>query len=62
MRSSGSGCDVRNAKLLDPAGLKDPNVIDRTGRKYAAKIGLARGAIRRIRCATFITTAQENGA
>ena len=40
----------------------DPSAIDRMVRKYAAKIGLARGYSAHSMRATFITTALENGA
>ena len=40
----------------------DPDAIDRVVRKYAAKIGLARGYSAHSMRATFITTALENGA
>ena len=51
-----------NAKAHDPAGRMDPDVIDRTVRKYVAAIGLARGYSAHSMRATFITTALENGA
>jgi integrase-like protein len=51
-----------NGKPLDPAGRMDPDAIDRMVRKYAAKIGLARGYSAHSMRATFITTALENGA
>jgi integrase len=40
----------------------DPDAIDRMVRKYAAKIGLARGYSAHSMRATFITTALANGA
>jgi integrase/recombinase XerD len=40
----------------------DPDVIDRVVRKYAAALGLDRGYSAHSMCATFITTALENGA
>jgi integrase/recombinase XerD len=51
-----------NRKPLDPAGRMDPDAIDRMVRKYADKIGLARGYSAHSMRATFITTALENGA
>jgi integrase/recombinase XerD len=51
-----------NARPLDAAGRMDPGAIDRMVRKYAAKIGLARGYSAHSMRATFITTALENGA
>jgi site-specific recombinase XerD len=51
-----------NAKPLDPVGRMDPGAIDRMVRKYAARIGLARGYSAHSMRATFITTALENGA
>jgi integrase/recombinase XerD len=39
-----------------------PDVIDRIPRKYARKIGLARGYSPHSMRATFITTALDNGA
>jgi site-specific recombinase XerD len=40
----------------------DPDAIDRLVRKYATKLGLARGYSAHSMRATFITTALENGA
>lgn len=51
-----------NAKAHDPAGRMDPRAIDRMVKKYAARIGLARGYSAHSMRATFITTALENGA
>lgn len=51
-----------NAKPHDPAGRLDPSAIDRLVRKYAARVGLARGYSAHSMQATFITTALENGA
>jgi len=51
-----------NEKPLDPAGRMDPGAIDRMVRKYAVRIGLARGYSAHSMRATFITTALENGA
>jgi integrase/recombinase XerD len=51
-----------NKKPLDPAGRMDPDAIDRMVRKYAGRIGLARGYSAHSMRATFITTALENGA
>jgi integrase/recombinase XerD len=51
-----------NGKPLDAAGRLSPNAIDRMVRKYAARIGLARGYSAHSMRATFITTALENGA
>jgi integrase/recombinase XerD len=51
-----------NGKPLDQTGRLDPDAIDRVVRKYAAKIGLARGYSAHSMRATFITTALENGA
>ena len=56
-------CPLRgNAKAFNRAGRMDPSAIDRIVRKYAAKIGLARGYSAHSMRATFITTALENGA
>jgi integrase/recombinase XerD len=51
-----------NRKPLDLSGRMDADAIDRMVRKYAAKIGLARGYSAHSMWATFITTALENGA
>ncbi len=51
-----------NARAHHPAGRLDPDAIDRVLRKYARKIGLARGYSAHSMRATFITTALENGA
>ena len=51
-----------NKKPLDQACRMDPDTIDRIVRKYAGKIGLARGYSAHSMRATFITTALENGA
>jgi integrase/recombinase XerD len=51
-----------NRKPLDAGGRVDADAIDRMVRKYAAKIGLARGYSAHSMRATFITTALENGA
>jgi site-specific recombinase XerD len=51
-----------NKKPLDASGHMDADAIDRMVRKYAAKIGLARGYSAHSMRATFITTALENGA
>jgi integrase/recombinase XerD len=51
-----------NVKPLDAAGRMDPDAIDRLVRKYAAKIGLARGYSAHSMRATFITAALTNGA
>jgi len=51
-----------NARPHDPARQMDPDAIDRMVRKYAARIGLARGYSAHSMRATFITTALENGA
>ena len=51
-----------NGKPLGLAGRLDPDAIDRIVRKYAARIGLARGYSAHSMRATFITTALENGA
>jgi integrase/recombinase XerD len=51
-----------NKKPLDASGRIDADAIDRMVRKYAAKIGLARGYSAHSMRATFITTALENGA
>jgi site-specific recombinase XerD len=40
----------------------DPDAIDRVARKYASRIGLARGYSAHSMRATFITTALDNGA
>jgi integrase/recombinase XerD len=40
----------------------DPDAIDRVARKYAGALGLDRGYSAHSMRATFITTAQENGA
>lgn len=51
-----------NAKPLDATGRMDPDTVDRVVRKYAARIGLARGYSAHSMRTTFITTALENGA
>jgi integrase/recombinase XerD len=51
-----------NRKPLDTAGRMAPDAIDRMVRRYADKIGLARGYSAHSMRATFITTALKNGA
>jgi integrase len=51
-----------NARAHDPAGRMDSRAIDRMVKKYAKRIGLARGYSAHSMRATFITTALENGA
>src|SRR5262249_15982551 len=51
-----------NRKGLEPRRPLDPDVIDRTLRKYARHIGLSRGYSAHSMRATFITTALDNGA
>jgi len=40
----------------------DPHAIDHVVRKYAARVGLARGHFAQSMRATFITTGPESGA
>lgn len=51
-----------NGKRQEARRAMNPDAIDRILRKYAAKIGLARGYSAHSMRATFITTALENGA
>jgi len=51
-----------NRKGLEARRYLHPDVIDRTLRKYARHIGLARGYSAHSMRATFITTALDNGA
>ncbi len=51
-----------NGSRQDERGGMDPDAIDRVVRKYAGELGLARGYSAHSMCATFITTALENGA
>ncbi len=51
-----------NGKRQEQRRSMTPDAIDRVVRRYAAKIGLARGYSAHSMRATFITTALENGA
>jgi integrase/recombinase XerD len=51
-----------NGKRQDERRGMDPDAIDRVVRKYATELGLDRGCSAHSMCATFITTALENGA
>jgi integrase len=51
-----------NGKATPRRRAMDPDAIDRLVRKYATRLGLARGYSAHSMRATFITTALENGA
>lgn len=51
-----------NGKRQDARRPMSPDMVDRVVRKYAARLGLARGYSAHSMRATFITTALENGA